>query len=265
MSGRTRTRGRRGAIALLGFIVFAVFMALGTWQVQRRTWKLELIERVEQRAHAEPVDAPGPERWPAITAESDAYRRVQARGQYRDADTVFVQAVTELGAGFWVLTPLERADGSTVFVNRGFVAPGVRERVAREAGPVSVTGLLRIGEPGGGFLRRNDAAANRWFSRDVAAIAAARGLRRVAPYFIDAGAAPNAIPHVTPNASASPPPNPTPYEKSSPRANAPVGGLTVIAFSNSHAVYAFTWYTLAVMTAAAVWWLMRGERVGRSD
>ena len=275
MSGRTR--GQRGAIALLGFIAFAVFTALGTWQVQRRTWKLELIERVEQRAHAEPVDAPGPERWPAITAESDAYRRVQARGQYRDADTVFVQAVTELGAGFWVLTPLERADGSTVFVNRGFVAPEVRERVAREAGPVSVTGLLRIGEPGGGFLRRNDAAANRWFSRDVAAIAAARGLRRVAPYFIDAGAAPNAtsnaipnaIPNATPNAiptaSANTPPNPTSHEKSSARANAPVGGLTVIAFSNSHAVYAFTWYTLALMTAAAVWWLMRGERVGRSD
>ena len=41
-------------------------------------------------------------------------------------------------------------------------------------------------EPGGGFLRRNDPAAGRWHSRDVRAIAAARGLDEVAPYFIDA-------------------------------------------------------------------------------
>ena len=39
-----------------------------------------------------------------------------------------------------------------------------------------MTGLLRMSEPGGAFLRSNDPAADRWFSRDVAAIAASRGL-----------------------------------------------------------------------------------------
>ena len=58
-----------GASALL----FAVFVSLGTWQVQRRSWKLDLITRVEQRAHAPAIEAPGPERWPLIT-NSDAHR-----------------------------------------------------------------------------------------------------------------------------------------------------------------------------------------------
>jgi cytochrome oxidase assembly protein ShyY1 len=40
-------------------------------------------------------------------------------------------------------------------------------------------------EPDGGFLRKNDAAADRWYSRDVAAIGKTMGLIDPAPYFVD--------------------------------------------------------------------------------
>jgi surfeit locus 1 family protein len=65
-------------------------------------------------------------------------------------------------------------------------------------------------------------------TRDVSAIAAARGLSKVAPYFIDAEAAevPNAWPR---------------------------GGMTVGTFTNIHLVYAMTWFGLAfVFFGAAV-------------
>ena len=39
-----------------------------------------------------------------------------------------------------------------------------------------MVGLLRLTEPGGSLLQANDPADERWYSRDVAAIAAARGL-----------------------------------------------------------------------------------------
>jgi surfeit locus 1 family protein len=62
-------------------------------------------------------------------------------------------------------------------------------RCLRQCRPrIALTGLLRIGEPGGGFLRRNDPANDRWYSRDVQALAAARGLRDAAPFFVDAKA-----------------------------------------------------------------------------
>ena len=80
-------------------------------------------------------------------------------------------------------------------------------------------------EPGGAFLRSNDPAADRWFSRDVAAISASRGLSMVAPYFIDA-------------------------EREPGGSRLPIGGLTVIAFPNNHLLYALTWGTLALMAAA---------------
>ena len=237
---QARRSTRRAVIAVVALAVFAGLVALGSWQVQRRVWKLDLIERVEARVKAPAVAVPARERWGRVDVANDEYRHVQASGVYRrDADT-FVQAVTERGAGFWVLTPLQLADGSVLLVNRGFVPPEARAQIAPPAGPITVAGLLRLTETGGGFLRRNDPAANRWFSRDVQAIGAARGLTNVAPYFVDA------------DADAA---NTTP----------PVGGLTVVAFANNHLVYAITWYTLALMVAAAAWRLMREEPRAEHD
>jgi surfeit locus 1 family protein len=168
-------------------------------------------------------------------------------GTYLYEYTAPVQALSELGSGYWLLTPLCMADGSIVLVNRGFVpaAPGgPKNYPARKApraacpanGPqATLTGLLRITEPGGGFLRNNDAATNHWYSRDVQAIAASRGLDNVAPYFIDAA-------HGQDPADAP---------------DHPTGGLTVISFPNSHLVYAITWYALALMVAGAMWWAAR--------
>lgn len=241
-----RPASRRRWIA--GLAVFAVliagFSALGVWQIQRLAWKQELIRQVDSRIHADPAPAPGPAGFDAVTREADQYRRVTASGRFLHDREVRVKAVTDLGPGFWVITPLADARGFTVLINRGFVPA---ERAAAETraegqvdGAVAVTGLLRITEPKGGFLRDNDPAGDRWFSRDVAAIAKAKGLQgAVAPYFIDADATPNP-------------------------GGWPRGGLTVVRFANSHLVYALTWFGLALMSAGgAVLWL-RDERRRRA-
>ncbi|MBV8806851.1 MAG: SURF1 family protein [Sinobacteraceae bacterium] len=291
-----------GTVAVL---FFAIFVALGTWQLKRRVWKLDLIARVDQRVHAPPVAAPGPARWTQVTAANDEYRHVTVDGTFLDQSQTLVQAVTALGAGYWVLTPLRTEDGSLVLVNRGFVAADDRARVqpgsanaGGSAGPnaggatrasaaasvgssagapagddlVHITGLLRITEPGGAFLRHNDPAANRWYSRDVQAIAQARGLTNVAPYFIDADASGTSADAsgaradtsgarpVSPAPTSGPGSAPALGAASGPAsAVAPVGGLTVITFHNSHLVYAITWYTLALMVVGGMWIAIRNE------
>jgi surfeit locus 1 family protein len=283
-----RRRDRRSPVFLaiagtLAVLFFVLFVALGTWQVKRRVWKLDLIARVEQRVHATPAAAPAPAEWPNVTAAADEYRHVVATGTFLDDSQTLVQAVTDLGAGYWVLTPLRLADGSIVLVNRGFVSADDRDRVRpgaiaqatatmippgtmaqpteTSAETARVTGLLRMTEPRGGFLRHNDAAANRWYSRDVQAIAAARGLTRVAPYFIDAEAA---VGRPTSGAStssavAAAPGDTAARAAANGRGLVPVAGLTVITFHNSHLVYAITWYTLALMVAGAIWLGIRSE------
>ena len=152
-----------------------LFTGLGVWQVERRGWKLALIAAVEARVHAAPAPAPGPADWPDLTAEADAYRHVGTAGVLLHDRTTLVQAVTELGGGYWVLTPLRSDAGFTVLINRGFVPLEQADPATRPgsepSGHVALTGLLRVTEPGGAFLRSNDPASDRWFSRDVAAIA----------------------------------------------------------------------------------------------
>ena len=251
------------AVALVLLAFFAGFVALGVWQVERRAWKLELIERVESRVHAPAVPAPGPDQWAQVDAPRDAYRHVTVTGTFLHDSETLVQATTGLGGGYWVLTPLQQADGTVVLVNRGFVPPAQRARQAHAAGesegPVTVTGLLRVSEPDGTFMRDNDPEGDRWYSRDVEAIAAARGLDHVAPYFIDADAAPGqaAAPATAPaSASAS-------GAAAGAGPVAPVGGLTVIAFHNNHLVYAITWFVMALMMLGVGWYVLRDERALR--
>lgn len=234
--------GRRGGGARLIFIaglclVTLTCAGLGVWQVQRRDWKLDLIARVETRLKAPPVAAPGPADWAGITTAADEYRRVVLDGRYLDAPETLTMAVTEHGPGFWVLAPFRAGAGFTVLINRGFVPEGQRatEERRKAAGEAArVVGLLRLSEPEGGFLRANDPAGGRWYSRDVAAIAQARELGKVAPYFVDADAATESGP-------------------------LPLGGLTQVSFRNTHLVYALTWFCLALMSAAAAGYLIRGR------
>lgn len=231
-------------LVVVASLLFTLFAALGTWQVYRLQWKLALIERVEQRVHAAPVDAPQREHWSQVTAASDEYRHVRVSGVLLHQHAVKVMAVTELGSGFWLLTPLQTADGSIVLINRGFIPSLSYVEPQPPATEIVVSGLLRISEPGGGFLRENDAAGGRWYSRDVAAIAAAQHLSSVAPYFIDQDARPQSREASSVDRAAVP----------------PIGGLTVISFNNNHLVYALTWYVLALMVIAACWWVLREER-----
>ncbi len=225
---------KRRLLAGLCLLLTAGFVALGIWQVERRAWKLDLIARVETRVNAPPQPLPPPATWNGDLA----YTRVRLTGAFLHDRETAVQAVTERGPGWWILTPLRTA-GGTVLINRGFVPPERRDPATRRtglpSGQVTVTGLLRDSEPGGGFLRANDPAAGRWYSRDVAAIARARRLGAVAPFFIDADATPNP-------------------------GGLPIGGLTVIAFRNSHLVYALTWFALAGLSAFGMVVTLRSGR-----
>ena len=227
---------------ILGAVVFAVlfagFSALGVWQVRRLAWKQDLIRQVDARVHAAPVAAPPPDQ--VVTRQADQYRRVVVSGRFDHRHEALVKAVTDLGPGYWVMTPLTSDKGFTVLINRGFVPPERQKPGDRAAGQVegqtTVVGLLRLSEPDGGFLRANDPAGDRWFSRDVAAIAKARGLEGpVASYFIDADATPNP-------------------------GGWPRGGLTVVRFANSHLIYALTWFGLALMSGGGFVFFLREER-----
>lgn len=222
----TTHRGKLFVSLLVAGLV-VVLTGLGVWQVQRLGWKTDLIARVEARLATPVSAAPAPSAWPALDPQSREYARVSVTGEYLPDSDALVKAVTELGGGYWVMSPLRSTEGWVVWINRGFVPQDSSAPAGRPLpyGKQLITGLLRASQPGGAFLRENDPATDRWYSRDTEALSTSRGIDEAAPYFIDA-------------------------DRSDTDAF-PIGGLTVVSFRNAHLGYALTWFTLAAGLAIA--------------
>jgi surfeit locus 1 family protein len=215
-------------------LALAGFAWLGAWQVRRMHWKHDLIARVDARVRAAPVELPGDAH--LVPAPSDAwdYLRVRLAGVYAGSRTTLVRAATDLGTGYWAMTPMTLADGRTVWINRGFVPEGTTRAAAGASvppGSVVVVGLLRPSEPGGSLLQSNQPQDERWYSRDVAALSRARETGPTVPEFVDAqqetgGSARGGV--------------------------VPVPGLTIVRFPDNHLSYALTWFALAGLSALGI-------------
>jgi len=231
----TRAVGTRAVGPALALLVLAsVFAALGVWQLYRLGWKTRLIADTQAAVHAAPID---PAALPAGDLTPLTYHRLAMTGHFLSAGTTLVTGTSTIGTGYWELVPLAGDDGRTIMINRGFLPEGSRIEAARHhvpAGPVRIEGLLRPTEPRGAWLRANRPAQDRWYSRDIAAIAARRGVAVDPRLFIDSWA-----------------------EASAPGADAPVPGLTVIAFPNNHLGYALTWFTMGIMAIGGAFVLVR--------
>jgi surfeit locus 1 family protein len=243
----TRARGLI-APAAASVVCAALLVGLGVWQLHRLAWKEALIAAVETRAHAAPVDAPLESEWSRLDPADYEYKRVRLTGVFDGSRQAMVfRALSEPrgrfgGPGYMVMTPLKLADGGTVLIDRGFV-PEAQKTAAGDGlggGETTVVGLMRASETRNLFTPSDNPASGQWFTRDVAAIARAGGLTRVAPFFIDTDAGPDP-------------------------AALPEGGETILAFPNNHLSYALTWFGIAaalvgVFGAYAASRLREGER-----
>jgi cytochrome oxidase assembly protein ShyY1 len=139
------------------FVIAMVFLMinLGFWQLRRLDQRKAFNEQVRENAHVQPIAAePGLPEW----------RRVTLRGTYRqDSDVLVANRTQNSQPGYWVVTPLERDDGTTVVVSRGFVplsitATGGIEATKPPTGPVEIVGLDQNSRGGGRFATGQDAS-----------------------------------------------------------------------------------------------------------
>lgn len=233
---------------LATLIALAILVTLGTWQLQRKTWKEDLLRQIETRAHGAPGKIVPEARWATWRAAEDEFRRVQLEGTSRVDQMVAVGGLAELRArqatqGFYFFVPLVLADGATVFINRGFAPRELRQEAeaALRASPPkgSVVGLVRAPETRGLFMPENIADRDSWWVRNLDDMTRARGLSRVAPFYIDAVAGEN------------------PGEW-------PKGGQTQLALPNNHLQYAVTWFGLAC-TLLGVFGVFAWKRITGRD
>jgi len=217
-------------------------MALGTWQIERKSWKEGLIAALTERLAAPPAALPAPATWPRLDPASDEYRRVTFTATFDHGKEALIYAAASAfrpdvpggGTGDWVFTPARLPDGAYVIVNRGFVPEARKDAASRTAGQIAsaveIVGVMRWPDARHWFSPADDLQHNMWFTRDPLAIAAAKGLGSVAPFYVE-------------------------QESPTPPGGLPQPGKLVVRLRNEHLQYAVTWYGLALVLVVvfAVW------------
>ncbi|KAK5998889.1 Cytochrome oxidase assembly protein shy1 [Cladobotryum mycophilum] len=226
-------------ILLLALIPVTAF-ALGTWQVQRLGWKTELIAKFEDRLVRDPLPLP-PHIDPSVIHEFD-YRRVLATGRLRhDQEMLIGPRMRDGQDGYMVVTPLEREDGSTILVNRGWISKKHRSQRTRPdslpRGTVTIEGLLREPWKKNMFTPDNRPDKGEFYFPDVQQMAALTGSQ---PVWVEATMEPEYMKMVD-------------YEAR----GIPFGRAAEVNLRNNHAQYIFTWYGLAVATSVMLYMVLK--------
>ncbi|QTN19489.1 SURF1 family protein [Brevundimonas sp. AJA228-03] len=211
----------RFPILLTAFIAVcvAILCALGTWQVQRLTWKEGLIDRADAAALLAP--APLAE---VLTATDPEFRKalVVCRG-LPTAAFVELQSIHDGEPGRRLVSAcVPEGMTQTFLVDRGFLPDAVTERprVMASTLPLAMVVELRRTPLPGPMIPAP--SQGRFFGRDSAAMAAALGAATPSGFTLYA------------------------LSSSNPEIPALIATAPPAAFSNNHLGYAMTWFGLAL-------------------
>ncbi|KYM94491.1 Surfeit locus protein 1 [Cyphomyrmex costatus] len=229
-------------IGLYGYSLLAIpviTFALGTWQIKRWKWKLDLIEKLKQRTSAEPIDLPSD----LDELKDKEYYRMKVKGKFLYEKEFLIgprsliingEAISEKGggvfsrktsSGYYVITPFKLEDRDLVImINRGWI-PKCNRSTYKMGNKITdfieVIGIIRGTEKRPPFIPNNVSTKGVWHYRDLDAMAK---IAEAEPVYIELLA-----------------------EYDTPQG--PIGGQTKVALRNEHFSYIITWYSLFACTS----------------
>jgi surfeit locus 1 family protein len=215
--------------ALLALAILATLLGLGLWQVQRLTWKENLLASMAARQNQAPLETLPP------ASDDNDYKRVVLTGLLDRAAAFALGPRTLEGknGNHW-LVPMVMTDrtgeGVIVLVNLGWVPVDYQPPVTATAQVETLSGLLRHAPAPNMFTPANPATGRLLFWVDAPALSMRLGAP-VYPYVLYADKMGD-----------------TP----------PVGGVASVSLPNNHLSYAITWFLLAL-----IWVVMCGLAVRR--
>lgn len=171
-SQTTQTKTSTPLLILLIGLPTAAF-ALGTWQVQRRRWKLALIEDATKKLDRPPIRELGQIKV-ALEDEISGGDSIPVllTGVFDHAQEMLVGPRQYQGrTGYHVVSPLRLEQGGSVLVNRGWIDKAHESQRNRPSslpsGRVDVLGLLKRRPAHNMFTPENDAAQGKYYYIDL--------------------------------------------------------------------------------------------------
>ena len=202
---------------IFGLIGVGILASLGFWQIQRLTWKEDLLSRIEIQINRPSVALPvDPKK------SDDQYLKVAVEGIFLPGEIHVLTSEKFKGPGFRVIMPFLTNSGSTILVDRGFILEKFKD-IKKTTESNFVEGNLLWPDEIDYFTPKPNLERGIWFARDVHEMSEHL---KTAPILLIAVSENKADNHI----------NPKPL---------------TIGIPNNHFEYAVTWFSLAI-----IWFFM---------
>ncbi|KAM3969065.1 surfeit locus protein 1 [Aphomia sociella] len=239
-----RLNKKKESVEVLKWVLLMIpvtSFTLGCWQVYRLQWKLQLIDVMQAKSNATPVDIPSN----FEKLQEMEYVPVKVRGEFlHDKEfcigpRALIEVQTNLSRpnslvsdpkknqGWLVVTPFQLEEsGEIILVNRGWIPQSQKPKEKRQSslvkGSIELVGVVRLTEKRPPFMPKNNPQKAAWYTRDLEQMSSHIGC---SPVWLDARGVPD------------------------PPQGWPIPNQTRVTLRNEHSSYIITWYSLSGLTA----------------
>ena len=192
------------------YFIILVLLSLGFWQLYRLSWKLDLINQIENSLKVEPIELQN--------VEKKNYLRIKTSGQIDFEKQIYLYNLNETGKpGFEVINPI-KIGNENYLINRGWISFDKKNKPEINIiDQKNVIGTLMLQSKSSSFKPKNEIDKNYWFTLDREDILKFTG-RNFSKYII----------YLNGN-----------YENPRPK-------VITAKISNNHKKYAITWFSMAI-------------------
>ena len=192
------------------YFIILVLLSLGFWQLYRLSWKLDLINQIENSLKVEPIELQN--------VEKKNYLRIKTSGQIDFEKQIYLYNLNETGKpGFEVINPI-KIGKEDYLINRGWISFDKKNKPEIYIiDQKNIIGTLMLQSKSSSFKPKNEIDKNYWFTLDREDILKFTG-RNFSKYII----------YLNGN-----------YENPRPK-------VITAKISNNHKKYAITWFSMAI-------------------
>ena len=192
------------------YFIILVLLSLGFWQLYRLSWKLDLINQIENSLKVEPIELQN--------VEKKNYLRIKTSGQIDFEKQIYLYNLNETGKpGFEVINPI-KIGNEDYLINRGWISFDKKNKPEINIiDQKNIIGTLMLQSKSSSFKPKNEIDKNYWFTLDREDILKFTG-RNFSKYIIYLNGS---------------------YENPRPK-------VITAKISNNHKKYAITWFSMAI-------------------
>ena len=139
------------------YFIILVLLSLGSWQLYRLNWKLNLISEIENSLKNDPVEL--------LKSNKKNYLRIKTSGQIDFDKQIYIYNLNKSGKpGFEVINPI-LIGNENYLINRGWISFDKKDQSEINfVNEDKIIGTLKLQTKASTFKPENDIEKNYWFT-----------------------------------------------------------------------------------------------------